>query len=188
MKKVLLVDNGSSYIAKLSDLLRSLQLQVTVIDYPALKVPDVLPVDLVVLSGGHMQTIAGHIDYYKKEIDLIREISIPLIGVCLGFELIAVSYGATLSELPVLEKGVRHIHFIESIAPTLQDIQVYENHRYAVKNVSEPLQALATSDIGIEVVRHKESPVYAMQFHPEVFVDELQGDEFFKQVVKHLIF
>lgn len=187
MKKVLLVDNGSSYTAKLLVLLESADTQVKLIDYQALKKQDAEAMDLVVLSGGHVHTIVDHLDYYQKEINLIRETCIALIGVCLGFELIAVAYGAVLSELSVSQKGIRQIHFGEASDLTIQDLQVYENHRYAVSNVSAPLRVLASSETGVEVIQHEFKPVYAMQFHPEVFVDEQQGDEYFKQLVGELI-
>lgn len=188
MSQALLIDNGSSYIQSLQRLLQDAGLEVAVIDYENLNDSSIREADLIVLSGGHKYTIANHADYYSRELDLIRTTSKPIIGVCLGFELIAVAFGAILQYLSDKDKGLREIQaLVSDLIFIRQNFTVYENHQFAVQSVLSPLVALAASTHGLEIIRHESKLIYGFQFHPEVLEDKQLGDELFIRVVKRLV-
>jgi carbamoylphosphate synthase small subunit len=43
---------------------------------------------------------------------------------------------------------------------------------------------LANSIEGIEIIKHKDKPIYGFQFHPEMFPNLSDGDELFANIVK----
>ncbi|MBL8030873.1 MAG: gamma-glutamyl-gamma-aminobutyrate hydrolase family protein [Candidatus Doudnabacteria bacterium] len=188
MPQALLIDNGSSYIKNLQLLLQEAGLGSVIIDYENLNESFVHEADLTVLSGGHKYTIANHADYYSRELELIRTANKPIIGICLGFELVAVAFESVLRYLPMKDKGLREIQV--SLPDSIFDRQnftVYESHQFAVPSVPSPLVALATSAHGAEIIKHESKPMYGFQFHPEVLEDKQLGDELFIRVIKKLL-
>jgi len=125
--------------------------------------------DLIVLSGGHQFTVLWHNKEYEDEIRLIQEHNGPIIGICLGFELIAHVFGSHLHSLGTKRKGEISITPVQpnAIVPAKTSLRVYENHTWSVQKLKSPLEALAVSEDGIEVMKHAARPIYGLQFHPE---------------------
>lgn len=188
MPKVLLIDNGSSYIQNLQYLLGGFGLDTTIADYRNLHEVHTQGMDLVVLSGGHKFAVADHMSYYSRELALIRNLDKPILGICLGFELMAVAFGAHLELLLEKDKGLREIQV--SVSDPIfnrSSFTVYESHQFAVQSVSSPLVALATSVYGVEVITHESKPIYGFQFHPEVMEEKQFGDELCARVINKLL-
>lgn len=180
--KVLIVDNGSSYLSDLTKLFSEYNLAVTHIN--DIDVSIIKPQTLVVLSGGHALPVVWHNKFYAKELSLIRSYTGPILGICLGFELIAHAYGNHLSFLPrrahlkrlvtVTPAGRRYLSTPQFIA--------FESHRYALRHATHPLISLATTKNGVEIIRHATKNIFAVQFHPEKFYDE-QGKIAFSELL-----
>ena len=52
-----------------------------------------------------------------------------------------------------------------------EKIKVFEYRQYAVNKMGENFKILATSAYGIEAIKHNKLPVYGVQFHPEVILE-----------------
>lgn len=92
---ILLVNNHSKQI---KNILRNLE-GITTVDYTHLLDVDISTFDGVVLSGGGSYPVLGNEDVYKNELDLIQQINMPLLGVCLGFELIVHVFNEQLKQI-----------------------------------------------------------------------------------------
>lgn len=163
---IVLVDNESKYTSALLKVLRDAR--PLVVNYKDLDYRNFAKSDVVILTGGHGDPILWHKKQYAKETELVRRHKGPIIGICLGFELIAHVYGS-------------HLHFLNSrrkgevqLAPTQNNrlnipgsVQVYENHNWSVPKVKRPLVPLAHSGDGVEIFKHSRKPIYGLQFHPE---------------------
>jgi para-aminobenzoate synthetase len=173
--KLLVVDNGTSYLPALLKLLAPHE--VTVIPWTKFLPKDAESSDTVILSGGHSLTVTGHDQEYRGELDFIRETRLPIIGICLGFELIAHAFGAKLHLLEEKEKGLVKLIFTRPhpIFLGVPEAEVFESHRWVVKNVPKPLVGLATSKDGYEIIAHESKPVFGFQFHPEMFTEKTVG-------------
>lgn len=110
----------------------------------------------------------------------------PIFGICFGFELIASAFGAKLKLLRKRDKGIADIQVVkkDKIFDNIMTFQVYESHRWVVKELSDKLQVLAVSRDGIEIVRHKSRRIYGVQFHPEMFVQQTCGQMIFNNFLK----
>jgi anthranilate/para-aminobenzoate synthase component II len=172
--KILLVDNGSRYINKLKKLTSASHL----VKWNKITQQGCNKYDLVVLSGGHLLPVINHDQDYKAEIKLIKSINKPLIGICLGSELIAHVYGSKLTRLK--RKEHRNLNIKEKELK----FKVYENHRWAIKKLSNKLKMIARSKDGIEIFQHKTKPIFGLQFHPEVLVRKTDGKRIFDEIVK----
>ncbi len=180
---ILIIDNGTSYLPQLKNLLRNHD--ITVEKYFELKDVSFERFDIVVLSGGHSIPLLGNESRFEKEIDFVRNADRPIFGICFGFEIIAHVYGASLELMDKKEKGIMKINIIpDDIFLNIFEFEVFESHRWVIREIPDNLVALASSKDGIEMVRHKDKPVYATQFHPEMFLETTCGDEVFNNFLK----
>ena len=128
--------------------------------------------DAIVLSGGGPHTVARKHKLYQEEIHTIRHANVPIVGICLGFELIVYAFGGTLKELPQRVKGMYEIHVMrdDPMFAGTKTLQVFENHRWTVHKLPSVLEPLAQSATGVEITKHASRPIWGFQFHPEVDV------------------
>ncbi len=107
-------------------------------------------------------------------IEIIKTVSgkIPLMGVCLGHQSIAVAFGATVSNAKELFHGKSSMaeHNGEGIFKGLPNpMQVARYHSLSIvpSTVPDCLEVTATVGDEIMAIRHKTMPVVGLQFHPE---------------------
>lgn len=170
--KILLINNGTTFLEELKSWLGPHD--ITVASFDTISFEHSQNYNLIVLTGGHTYSVVNHEAKYVNELSIIQHSTVPILGVCLGFELIAFSYGCTLEQLENKEKGIVEIQLCGS-DPLIQDIEnfkVFESHRWVMKDPGTDLVALGVSRDGIEIIRHKEKPLYGFQFHPEIVVDQ----------------
>ncbi len=100
----------------------------------------------------------------------------PLLGVCLGHQALALSFGAAVLRARLPRHGVtvaiRHdgSGLFSGIA---QDFDAALYHSLAVEHATLPrlLRAVAwTADGDIMAIRHESQPSFGVQFHPESFM------------------
>lgn len=164
---ILVINNKGQYNHRIQ---RSLQY----LKIPSELVPNTLTVEEIreknpiglILGGGPSIECAGNSEEYIKEFDL------PILGICLGHQLIAKAYGGEVStsdtesyakvELDILNDN----NLFNQLAPKME---VWSSHKDEVKVVPEEFEVLAKSDLcDVESFKHKDKDVYGIQFHPEV--------------------
>ena len=102
----------------------------------------------------------------------------PILGICLGHQCIGEAYGATVSYAKKIFHGKQSV--IEHDGKDLFEgidspIKVARYHSLAIieETLPECLEVTAKTEDGeIMAVRHKEYPVYGLQFHPESIYTE----------------
>ena len=102
---------------------------------------------------------------------------LPLLGVCLGHQAIGVAFGGKIERAPSLMHGKTSVvhHSGTDIFLNLPD--PFNATRYHSLIVSEPLpdcleEQARTSDGVLMGMRHREYPIYGVQFHPESILTE----------------
>ncbi len=167
---ILIIDNHS---ASLLELIDSFPVAPTVISKENFDDGiDLKPYNLIVLSGGsHMPTVLHHPEHYAKEMELIKTSSIPLLGICLGAEIIATAFGSTLKKLE--HKHIGHVSLTiddDTLKKDLdaKEVNFFEAHGIGIAKLPDCLIACAHSDHGIEIYRHAQKSIIGLQFHPEI--------------------
>lgn len=103
-----------------------------------------------------------------KELKRLCSYNIPIFGICLGHQLLALSQGATTKKLKYGHRSLNH--------PIKQKEtgRVYitsQNHGYAVEENSLPKNAdvsfYSVNDNTCEGIEYKNMPAFSVQFHPE---------------------
>jgi carbamoyl-phosphate synthase small subunit len=108
-------------------------------------------------------------------LETIRQLSgrgLPTFGICLGHQLIGLAYGAGTAKLPYGHRGGNHpVRDLRSD----QVLITTQNHGFAVVGGATGIPGapglevthLNLNDGTIEGIRHRELPVFAVQYHPE---------------------
>ncbi len=182
--KILLVDNGTTLLEKLKALLPG---EEVVHHFDALTPHEADEFDLVVLSGGSVYPVKGNEAKFATELELIRARTKALVGICLGCELLVEAFGGELKELPERDKGIKEIEILESSLFPKSTLKVYENHRWGIATLPPNFLTLAQSPQGPEIIKHPTLPMYGLQFHPENFVEETDGDDLFINLLSKLV-
>jgi len=174
---ILLIDNYDSFVYNLARYVRELGETPVVCRNDGLTIDEIermAPSHIVISPGPCSPNEAG------ISIEVVRRFgpSIPVLGVCLGHQVIGAAFGAAIvrARQPMHGK-VSPIHHdgtgIFTGVPSPFDATRY--HSLAVSSSSLPpvLRVTATADDGeIMALEHREHPVVGVQFHPESALTE----------------
>ncbi|KIY48345.1 para-aminobenzoate synthase [Fistulina hepatica ATCC 64428] len=180
---ILLIDSYDSFTLNLAALLRRSipHCCIYVIKNDALSIAQLIPMlsmlsAIVVGPGPGAPNIAGDIGFVKDLWTLPQNQVIPIFGVCLGMQSMAVEYGATLLRLPVVKHGqisaIKHQGC--DLFAGLGEVTATRYHSLHVRLCPDgPIVPLAWADDGADngivlmAAKHTFLPFYAVQFHPE---------------------
>ena len=171
MTRVLVVDNYDSFVFNLVQYLGQLGVDTVVRRNDEPEALDVRGLDGVLLSPG-----PGTPEDAGVSVELVgrcEDEGVPLLGVCLGHQAIAVAHGATVGHAPELLHG-KTSEVLHDGAGVLRDLpSPFTATRYHSLSVDEstlPEQLEVTGRTGSGVVmalRSRTTAVEGVQFHPE---------------------
>ena len=145
--------------------------RVTVVpsDTPAEAVLAMNP-DGVFLSNGPGDPAA--VEYAPATIRTIAEKAVPMFGICLGHQLLGLTFGARTVKLPYGHRGGNHpVRELE----TGRILITSQNHGFAVEGSEQSVPGapdlrvthVNLNDGTIEGLTHRSLPIFAVQYHPE---------------------
>ncbi|PSL40303.1 anthranilate synthase component 2 [Planomicrobium soli] len=170
---ILLIDHYDSFTYNIYQAVAEMGLEVEVVRYDALPVEELLAKkpEAIILSPG-----PGHPDALPESIRLIQAAykSIPLLGICLGHQLLGAAFGGNVVQAPVIRHGkvspVTHQNkglFADLPVP----LPVMRYHSLVLEPETLPdcfeVQAVASDDNSLMAIQHCDYPVFGLQFHPE---------------------
>ncbi len=186
--KIVLIDNYDSFSYILSDYLRQTGAEVTVVrnDADPAIISGQLKPDKILISPG-----PGHPSEAGISADVIRSYAgkIPVLGVCLGHQVIGMLYGFEVkkSQFPRHGKVSEITHTGEGVFRGLpQNILIMRYHSLYIESneVHRGFSISAkTSDGIIMGIRNEELKLEGVQFHPESVLTEF-GREMINNWVK----
>ncbi len=171
MSRILVVDNYDSFVFNLVQYLGQLGADTVVRRNDAVDVEDLDPYDGVLLSPG--PGIPEEAGCSVALVGVCEQRGLPLLGVCLGHQAIAVAHGATVSRAPELLHGktseVEHDGAgVLSALPSPFTATRYHSLAVEADTVPPELQITARTAGGVVMgIRHRDRPVEGVQFHPE---------------------
>lgn len=187
---LLLVDNYDSFTFNLYQQLRFLGADVLVVRNDEITVQELSSLDLsgIVISPGPGRPDEAGIS--TACVDYAFKSGLPLLGVCLGHQVIGEYFGARVI------RADRPVHGEADL--------IYHNQTGVFNGVKNPFSAARYHSLVVDVeaatglvvtarnkdgvimgVQHISAPVYGLQFHPESFLTE-EGDRIIKNFLREV--
>jgi len=170
--KIILIDNYDSFTFNLYHYLSSLKINVDVVRNNIITKKKIIKnkYDRIVISPG-----PGNPNQSGNCIDIVRSLykKIPILGVCLGHQIIGQVFGSKIIQAKTLMHG--KVSIIESNKtgilknlPSKFEATRYHSLIIDKKTLSKDLEITAQTNDGIIMgVKHKKYNVHGVQFHPE---------------------
>ena len=123
--------------------------------------------DGVFLSNGPGDPAATG-SYAANQISTIIDSGLPVFGICIGHQLMALAMGASTKKMERGHRGANHP--VKDLATGRIEI-TSQNHGFVVDEDSLPdtleVTHLSLFDGSVEGLRHREKPAFCVQYHPE---------------------
>lgn len=145
--------------------------------------------DGIFLSNGPGDPSA--VGYAIKTISDLVAAEYPIFGICLGHQLLGLAMGGETVKLPYGHRGGNHP--VRDLA-TGQVLITSQNHGFAVQGDTAGVPGakglevthLNLNDGTVEGIRHREAPVFAVQYHPEASPGPHDAQGHFRQFLQAL--
>lgn len=175
---IVMIDNKDSFTYNIVDYVEyERQQPVTVIDVEAVsieKLKEMQPTALIISPG------PGAPEDYPILFEVVKafEHTTPILGVCLGFQLLVTYYGGKIIHAPRPVHG-HTTRISHDQSPLFQGLpEQFEVMRYHSlmadsMTIAKPLVVSAQNEQGIVMaVRHMSRPIDGVQYHPESILSE----------------
>ncbi len=188
MKKLILIDNYDSFTFNLFHYLSSLKIKVDVVRNDQITSNQILKrkYNKIVISPG-----PGNPNQSGNCLKIVKSLykKIPILGVCLGHQIIGQVFGSKIVQAKKLMHG-KTSRIISKKVGILKNLpKSFEATRYHSliidkKTLSKHLEITAESKDGLVMgVQHKKYDVHGVQFHPESIKTKL-GIKILKNFIK----
>ena len=188
MKKIILIDNYDSFTFNLYHYLSSLKVKVDVVRNDKISSKEISKrkYDKIVISPG-----PGNPNQSGNCLKIVKSLykKIPILGVCLGHQIIGQVFGSKIVQARKLMHGKtsdiisKRIGLLKNLPKTFEATR-YHSLIIDKKSLSKDLEITAETKDGLIMgVKHKKYHVHGVQFHPESIKTKL-GINILKNFIK----
>ena len=171
MQSLLVLDNGSVYTQDLVNFLTSININFENFSQDKFPHSKISEFDSFILSGRRQNNremnalnskIIKHCILNKK----------PLLGICYGAEILALTLGGTIRKMNLLRKGLHEVNVVKKNSLCSGTIKVFESHHYEISRLNNSLSMIGKSETcNNEIVQLNDHKIFGTQFHPEMSND-----------------
>ena len=176
---ILLIDNYDSFTYNVYQYVGELHPHIEVARNDEITIEEIetmAPEAIIISPGPGYPETAGITN------EVIRQFSgrAPILGICLGHQAIGEVFGGKVIPAEELMHGKMSKIFIKNTDPLFDGLEekIYAARYHSLvvdaKNMPDCLEVLGTDEAGqVMALKHKEMPVYGIQFHPESILTEM---------------
>ncbi|EGT3603212.1 glutamine-hydrolyzing carbamoyl-phosphate synthase small subunit [Clostridium perfringens] len=181
-KNVAIIDFGIKQNIIINFVKRGCNVTVFPYDFKAEEVLEINP-DLVFLSNG-----PGDPEDMGEAVNEVKKIvgKKPIVGICLGHQLLALTLGGETKKLKFGHRGCNHP--VKDLINNRVHI-TSQNHGYYVATLPENMEIthVSMNDGTVEGMKHKELPIFSVQFHPEACPGPKDSEYIFDEFMKYAL-
>ena len=182
-QKIIILDFGSQTTQLIGRRVRELDTFCEILPYN--KFPKDDPSVIGVILSGSPYSVH---DPEAFKVDLTQFVGrLPVLGICYGAQFISNTLGGKVEKADSREYGRAHLKTVNTENPLFngfdQNSQVWMSHGDTITAIPEGFECIAsTEDVKYAAYASTKEPVWAVQFHPEVF-HTVQGTQLLKNFV-----
>ena len=174
MKKLLLIDNYDSFTYNLKHCLQiaGANVQVVFSDDPQLRVIAQEAQAIIISPGPSKPSKSFEVKSLIKSLYTNR----PVLGICLGMQIINENFGGTTGKAPFPVHGkiaeisiLRESRLFNGLPDSFKSARY---HSLVCKSISREFVLTASYNTVPMAIEHRSLPVYGVQFHPESFLSK----------------
>ena len=168
---ILVVDNGSVYTKSLLDFLTEKSIRHETIASDKIILSRLSKYSALILSGRRKNNLLMNVINSKIIKYAVTEKK-PLLGICYGAEILALTLGGTLKKMDQIHKGNQEIEILKTNPLCSGKINVFESHSYLISKIDTTFTQIAKSDVcDFEMIQYNDLNIFGTQFHPEMSSD-----------------
>ena len=168
--KILVLDFGSQYTQLIARRVRESDVYSEILpwDIDETKIKDLDPKGII-LSGGPNSVTKS---FTPRIPQIVFELSVPVLGICYGMQTLAEQMGGHVVSVDQKEFGHSELEVVNNsilFSGLDKKINVWMSHGDQVQDLPDEYNLVASTPTApIAAMEHKDLPIYAIQFHPEV--------------------
>lgn len=168
---LLVVDNGSVYTPSLLECIQDLDLDFESHIFSNISSLNLDNYSSIILSGRRNNNPEMNI-VNSKLIKHSLEEGKPLLGICYGAEILALTLGGTIKKMTSSRHGLYEINITKDNPLSSGKIKGFESHSYMVSKLDSSFTQIATSaECKFEIFQYENKNIFGTQFHPEMSID-----------------
>ncbi len=174
LERTYVIDYGGQYTHLIARRCRELGVYAEIVPQEVIFTKGMLVnVKGLILSGGPRTVSESDMSTpFKKNMNVLTKLRIPVLGICFGHQLLAIACGATLESGGNPEYGhtlITRVSDDSMLSGFDKEHNVWMSHSDQVTELPDTMTALAVSgDQRVAAFKSNDGLVYGVQFHPEV--------------------
>jgi len=167
-ERIAIVDCGSSKVPDIARVLASSGTDPFVVQPNELSaLASGLPAAIII--SGNPALIRDTGSGFLEDFEMLRGLTIPILGICFGHQVIGMLYGADVT-IGKEDRSLRHLEILQDtplFAGLSSDNVFQQDHTEEVALPQQFIHLASSSHCFNEAMIHRELPMYGVQFHPE---------------------
>ncbi len=167
---IAIIDCGTSWLDNIKSNLDRLGYSHRTIKLKNLLSSDLSKFTGVIISGSPTLLTKVNLNQYLKPFQFVKKVKVPLLGICLGHQVMGLLYSSKISMGKLIKKNEK----IKIIRKNRLFLDIKNNSLYREEHseqitLPKEFDLLAkSSSCSNEAMKHKKKKIYGVQFHPEV--------------------
>jgi GMP synthase (glutamine-hydrolysing) len=168
---LVVVDNGSVYTESILDFLKTTDIKFDQLRFDEISITSLSKYSSFILSGRRQNNPKMNA-INAKIIKHAVENRKPLLGICYGAEILALTLGGTIKKMEVSRQGIHKVDVIKDNPICTGKINAFESHSYMVAKLGSCFSQIAkSSGCEFEIFQLNNHDIFGIQFHPEMSED-----------------
>ncbi|MBK7128630.1 MAG: hypothetical protein IPH66_04585 [Crocinitomicaceae bacterium] len=185
---VIIINLGSSKTPDIAEKCIARNIQCKIVSEDQIDLNEIHQAEALILSGSPV--LLSEIPWekyneYLMRFDFVKSLSIPVLGICFGHQLIGILHGGRIGKCtPDRDwQSIQKLYAHPVLNNFQQEFQMKEDHQEHVTCPPHFIRLGKSVICENEAMAHPVKKMISVQFHPEV--SEKNGDIFFDQVISY---